>query len=289
MRSYDPKEGRYKDQSIGDTPKIYTIPWRASRPGWSGRLQERRLLRPAGRGRQAPRPHARSTPARRRIRSRPSRTARMLALPSCIGGLQTGCATDGKTIFTNGIDALRLASQETHGGQRRAADGRARGGPQPRHADRALAARAAQGRLARRPAAEARLHRRRRPGRLGDRRRQRRRLLHDRRQRQAGRPRRRHRRASSRRSTSARSGRAPRSPAAASTSARATRCSPRPTPRPSSPRSTPASSTPSACPARTKSIGWADSRARVRSRLRTMRVGGRTPPSTAEAVGPGPC
>ena len=36
----------------------------------------------------------------------------MLALPSAIGGLQTGCATDGKTIFTNGIDALRLASLE---------------------------------------------------------------------------------------------------------------------------------------------------------------------------------
>src|SRR5262249_36322984 len=26
MRGYDPKTGRYKDQSIGDTPKIYTIP-----------------------------------------------------------------------------------------------------------------------------------------------------------------------------------------------------------------------------------------------------------------------
>ena len=36
----------------------------------------------------------------------------MLALPSCIGGLQTGCATDGQTIFTNGIDALQLGSQE---------------------------------------------------------------------------------------------------------------------------------------------------------------------------------
>jgi outer membrane protein assembly factor BamB len=37
----------------------------------------------------------------------------MLALPGPIGGLQTGCATDGEAIFTNGIDALRLASQET--------------------------------------------------------------------------------------------------------------------------------------------------------------------------------
>jgi len=36
---------------------------------------------------------------------------RVLALPSCIGGLQSGCATDGRTLFTNGIDALRLGSQ----------------------------------------------------------------------------------------------------------------------------------------------------------------------------------
>jgi polyvinyl alcohol dehydrogenase (cytochrome) len=36
---------------------------------------------------------------------------RVLALPSPIGGLQSGCATDGKTIFTNGIDALRLGTQ----------------------------------------------------------------------------------------------------------------------------------------------------------------------------------
>jgi outer membrane protein assembly factor BamB len=36
---------------------------------------------------------------------------RVLALPSPIGGLQSGCATDGRTIFTNGIDALRLGTQ----------------------------------------------------------------------------------------------------------------------------------------------------------------------------------
>ena len=111
-------------------------------------------------------------------------------------------------------------------------------------------------RHARRAAAQARVHRRRRPGRLGHRRGQRRRLLHRRRQRQAGRPRRRDRARSSRRSSSARSGRGPRSLAAASTSAPAIRCSPPPTTRPSSPRNTPACSTPSACPARTRSIGW---------------------------------
>jgi outer membrane protein assembly factor BamB len=41
----------------------------------------------------------------------PNPDARMIALPSVIGGLQTGCATDGKTIFTNGIDALLLPAQ----------------------------------------------------------------------------------------------------------------------------------------------------------------------------------
>jgi outer membrane protein assembly factor BamB len=35
----------------------------------------------------------------------------VLALPSPIGGLQSGCATDGRTLFTNGIDALRLGTQ----------------------------------------------------------------------------------------------------------------------------------------------------------------------------------
>ena len=31
---------------------------------------------------------------------------RTLALPSAMGGLQTGCATDGKSVFTNGIDKI---------------------------------------------------------------------------------------------------------------------------------------------------------------------------------------
>ena len=63
----------------------------------------------------------------------------MLALPSCIGGLQTGCATDGRTIFTNGIDALRLGSQEKPIDECRAAHGRPRGGHQPGHQDGTVA------------------------------------------------------------------------------------------------------------------------------------------------------
>jgi glucose dehydrogenase len=35
---------------------------------------------------------------------------RTLALPGPIGGLQTGCATDGRAVYTNGIDNIRLGS-----------------------------------------------------------------------------------------------------------------------------------------------------------------------------------
>ena len=112
MRSYDPKEGRYKDQSIGDTPKLYTIRVGETRTKVVGvgcknggfyvfRANDGRLLghTPIYTG-----------PPIYPLSPKPDR--RMLALPSAIGGLQTGCATDGETIFTNGIDCVRLASQE---------------------------------------------------------------------------------------------------------------------------------------------------------------------------------
>src|SRR5207249_8734920 len=43
----------------------------------------------------------------------PTPDPRMLALPGPLGGLQTGCATDGTSVFTNGIDALQLGTQES--------------------------------------------------------------------------------------------------------------------------------------------------------------------------------
>ena len=182
----------------------------------------------------------------------------MLALPSCIGGLQTGCATDGKTIFTNGIDAIRLGSQETHGRQRRPADGRAGGRHQPR--TRGPSAGGTSGRGSPRSAAR--------------------------------------RRSRCSPTSATPSPRASPWPTAWSTSppwpaASSSPSTPttgrvlkeiddrarlvgalrlarprlrrhrqyavhaRPTPRPSSPRNSPASSTPSACPARTRSIDWA--------------------------------
>ena len=156
------------------------------------RLQERRLLRPAGVGRHGSSSHTPIYTGPPAYPLSPEPDRRMLALPSCIGGLQTGCATDGRTIFTNGIDALRLGSQEKPAasgvpptGGRVVAISLDTKTERWRHERPKVA-------VAGRPAAQADLHRRRRPGRLGHRRGQRRRLFHGGRQRQAGRPRRRH-------------------------------------------------------------------------------------------------
>jgi polyvinyl alcohol dehydrogenase (cytochrome) len=112
MRSYDPKEGRYKDQSIGDTPKIYTI------------LVNGKPLRVVGVGCKNGGFYVLSAADGRIVEHTPIYTGppsyplspepdkRMLTLPGVMGGLQTGCATDGKTIFTNGIDCLQMTTQE---------------------------------------------------------------------------------------------------------------------------------------------------------------------------------
>jgi polyvinyl alcohol dehydrogenase (cytochrome) len=112
MRAYDPKEGRYKDQSIGDTPKIYSIavegkPTKVVGVGCkNGGFY---VLRTAD-GRMVDQTPIYTGPPT--DPPSPSPDPRTLALPSAIGGLQTGCATDGQTIFTNGIDCVRLVSQE---------------------------------------------------------------------------------------------------------------------------------------------------------------------------------
>ena len=112
MRAYDPASGRYKDQSIGDTPKIYTIsvdgrPTKVVGVGCkNGGFYV--LRRDDGRA-------IGNTPVYTGPPTYPLSPApdpRMVALPSPIGGLQSGCATDGTTVFTNGIDALRLGTQE---------------------------------------------------------------------------------------------------------------------------------------------------------------------------------
>jgi polyvinyl alcohol dehydrogenase (cytochrome) len=113
MRTYDPKTGLYKDQSIGDTPKPYTMdvggkPTRVVGAGCKNGgfyvfdALEGTLLYNT--------PVYKGSPG---VPPRPNLDKRTLALPGAIGGLQTGCATDGKAIYTNGIDSpLFLSSAD---------------------------------------------------------------------------------------------------------------------------------------------------------------------------------
>lgn len=110
MRAYDPKTGLYKDGAIGDSPKILTIDLAGQRTKVVGvgcknggfyllRADDGKLVKhtPVYNGKPTHPPE--------------KHDPRLLALPSPIGGLQSGCATDGKTIYTNGTDALRLGTQ----------------------------------------------------------------------------------------------------------------------------------------------------------------------------------
>ena len=112
MRAYDPKERRYKDQAIGDTPKIYTISI-AGAPTkviGAGCKNGGFYVLAAADGRIIDHTPIYTGPPTYPLSPKPD--ARMLALPSVMGGLQTGCATDGRVIFTNGIDTVRLGSVE---------------------------------------------------------------------------------------------------------------------------------------------------------------------------------
>ncbi len=113
MRSYSPEEKRYKDQSIGDTPKLLTITHEGqpTKVVGAGCKNGGFYLLRAGDGKLLANTPLYTGPPKYPLQPAPD--PRVLALPSAIGGLQTGCATDGQSIFTNGIDAIRLASQKT--------------------------------------------------------------------------------------------------------------------------------------------------------------------------------
>ncbi len=113
LRAYDPKEGRYKDQSIGDTPKIYTLALEGKPTkviGFGCKNGGFYVLR-ASDGKVLDHTPLFTGPPVYPLTPRPD--PRVLALPSPIGGLQTGCASDGRTVFTNGIDCIRLGALET--------------------------------------------------------------------------------------------------------------------------------------------------------------------------------
>jgi outer membrane protein assembly factor BamB/dienelactone hydrolase len=112
MRAYDPKTGLYKDGSIGDTPKIFTldVDGKSVKVVGAGCKNGGFYILQADTGKIV-----KHTPIYTGPPTEPpaEHDPRVLALPSPMGGLQTGCATDGRTIFTNGIDAVRLATQDS--------------------------------------------------------------------------------------------------------------------------------------------------------------------------------
>jgi len=104
MPAYDTKTKRYKDLSIGDTPKVYTIEVDGKQTPVVGAGCKNGgfyVLHRATGKLLAHTPVYTDPPS-----SNPTTDPRMLALPGPIGGLQTGCATDGERVFTNGIDRL---------------------------------------------------------------------------------------------------------------------------------------------------------------------------------------
>ncbi len=111
LRAYDPKTGRYKDQSIGDTPKVYTIDvsGKPTRVVGCGCKNGGFYVLDAATGKEL---HHTPVYAGPPVHPPPKTDPRTLALPGGMGGLQTGCATDGKAIFTNGTDLLRLGTAE---------------------------------------------------------------------------------------------------------------------------------------------------------------------------------
>ena len=112
MSGYDSKTGRYKDCSVGDTPKVYSIKvdgQSAKVVGVGCKNGGFYVLRASDGKLIGNTPVFEGQP---KYPLDPHPDPRMIALPSLIGGIQTGCATNGKNVFTNGIDWLRLNTKQ---------------------------------------------------------------------------------------------------------------------------------------------------------------------------------
>ena len=113
MRAYDPKTGRYLDESIGDTPRVFTIMWNGVPTlviGFGCKNGGFYIVRASDGMILAHTPLYTGPPT---LPLSPPPDKRVLALPGPIGGLQTGCASDGQRIYTNGMDANGLSTQES--------------------------------------------------------------------------------------------------------------------------------------------------------------------------------
>lgn len=108
MAGYDSNTRRYKDCSVGDSPKVYAIEDGSSRRAVVGVGCKNGCfyMLDASDGTIVAR-----TPmyeGRPQYPLKPKPDPRMIALPSVIGGIQTGCGFDGENVFTNGIDWVTL-------------------------------------------------------------------------------------------------------------------------------------------------------------------------------------
>ncbi len=112
MSGYDPKTRRYKDCSIGDTPKVYSIDvgGKSTKVVGVGCKNGGFYVLQAEDGKRiANTPVFNGEP---KYPLDPKPDPRMIALPSQVGGIQTGCAMDGKSVFTNGIDWISLTTKQ---------------------------------------------------------------------------------------------------------------------------------------------------------------------------------
>lgn len=117
MSGYDSATKTYKDLAVGDTPKLYeiSIDGETTQVVGVGCKNGGYYVFRASDGQLVARtPLFRGPP---RYPLTPTPDPRMIALPSPIGGIQTGCATDGKRVFTNGIDFLLIGSARPTGGR----------------------------------------------------------------------------------------------------------------------------------------------------------------------------
>ncbi len=112
MSGYDPITQRYKDCSVGDTPKVYSLDLDGEPVtvvGVGCKNGGFYVLRADDGQFVANTPIFEGKPE---YPLDPPRDVRTLALPSPIGGIQTGCAMNGRALFTNGLDWLSLNTNQ---------------------------------------------------------------------------------------------------------------------------------------------------------------------------------
>jgi hypothetical protein len=112
---WDPQTGEYKDVSIGDSPKLYDIDEGGKSHAVVGvgcKNGGYYLLDRQSGEIISHTPLYQGPPEPERIADR---TKGILALPSTLGGLQTGCAFDGQRAYANGIDWLASVKDSLEG------------------------------------------------------------------------------------------------------------------------------------------------------------------------------